>query len=371
MVPSLPESGKWITYRIGDHEFTCQVGDYEHHRTETIDSAGSHQYFDTCVTVKHMDGSEDTMTLEELSRYSWSYVEVPSQETLQAAATQGSNIQREIECAFCKSNTRKLRACNSCKKSYYCDQECQKNDWKTHKKDCFYDKIKRKPDPRYPLARISNDFRTRQRVMQSEFHNILLDGLYGRFETMHIQGSFFLPPSTSPDIGRWVRNPNPADLEPLERYQIQHDSPRTDNQESVIFKWRGLESRGHGNGEPIACSLIGIMECLLLDDQRYREGGLHYLAGGLESPGVFWAMIMNFNTFGTVAPFHANCNCSISKLPKKQKKLISKWDMIFKRAKEDEFDVQCMFSDTPVGCHNFGECPFKHEVECSVKVDKK
>ena len=76
------------------------------------------------------------------------------------------------------------------------------------------------------------------------------------------------------------------------------------------------------------------------------------LSGDVEDPCVFWAMVMNFNSFGTVALFHENCDCIIDRLPEEQRELISKWDMILNRVKENEFDVQCMFSETPIGCHN-------------------
>ena len=82
---------------------------------------------------------------------------------------------------------------------------------------------------------------------------------------------------------------------------------------------------------------------------------------------TFCYMLINFNTFGTVAPFHAPCHCNPSnnegQMPPKFRKLRSRWDKMFLRAKADPHDVQCMFADTPAGCHNFDNCPFKHDVE--------
>ncbi|CAF0769184.1 unnamed protein product [Brachionus calyciflorus] len=41
-------------------------------------------------------------------------------------------------CATCSKENAKYR-CGNCKKSWYCSQECQKADWKSHKPKCNYD----------------------------------------------------------------------------------------------------------------------------------------------------------------------------------------------------------------------------------------
>ena len=64
------------------------------------DHTGSHRLFETAVTITHMDGCEDSLTLEELGRYYWSYVEAPSEENLKTATIQSDNLQRRISCAF-------------------------------------------------------------------------------------------------------------------------------------------------------------------------------------------------------------------------------------------------------------------------------
>lgn len=47
------------------------------------------------------------------------------------------------ECNYCHKKESekdgkeiKLKRCSRCKKVYYCSKECQKEDWKTHKKEC-------------------------------------------------------------------------------------------------------------------------------------------------------------------------------------------------------------------------------------------
>merc|ERR1711872_1078236 len=128
----------------------------------------------------------------------------------------------------------------------------------------------------------------------------------------------------------------------------------------------------HANGEPTSCSLYMTIELVLEGEAEYKEGGLHYLALDNMDPGMFWGMALNFNTFGTVAPFTTKCHCNFPKMPPSYKKLKKQWDKIFTRAKKSGLDVQCMFADTPIGCHSFGldgeeGCKFKHDV--SVKND--
>lgn len=39
-------------------------------------------------------------------------------------------------CAFCKTINEKLKICGNCNSTHYCGIECQKKDWKNHKKLC-------------------------------------------------------------------------------------------------------------------------------------------------------------------------------------------------------------------------------------------
>ena len=94
---------------------------------------------------------------------------------------------------------------------------------------------------------------------------------------------------------------------------------------------------------------------------------IHHLVGEEMDPGNFWGMALNYNTFGTVAPFHTSCHCKFPKMPPKYKEMKKKWDKMFSRAKACSTDVQCMFADTKVGCHSFGmegeaNCKFKHDI---------
>jgi hypothetical protein len=53
--------------------------------------------------------------------------------------TLNSPITPQNRCGFCDwrpTNGVKLMRCVACKARLYCDRECQKNDWKFHKKGC-------------------------------------------------------------------------------------------------------------------------------------------------------------------------------------------------------------------------------------------
>ena len=52
---------------------------------------------------------------------------------------EGRGERKEGECATCgrgPAADKLFPACAKCRKARYCSQECQKVDWKTHKKTC-------------------------------------------------------------------------------------------------------------------------------------------------------------------------------------------------------------------------------------------
>ena len=48
------------------------------------------------------------------------------------------------KCANCKKFGLKFKKCSACQSVYYCSRECQRSDWKKHKKVCKKAKTKRK-----------------------------------------------------------------------------------------------------------------------------------------------------------------------------------------------------------------------------------
>ena len=50
-----------------------------------------------------------------------------------------------IKCNFCGIKSIPIKKCGKCKKAYYCNIECQKNDWNSHKIHCIEMNIVDKP----------------------------------------------------------------------------------------------------------------------------------------------------------------------------------------------------------------------------------
>lgn len=46
------------------------------------------------------------------------------------------SLEGYVGCAACRRMFKELKKCGRCKKIYYCSIECQKADWKEHKKNC-------------------------------------------------------------------------------------------------------------------------------------------------------------------------------------------------------------------------------------------
>lgn len=49
----------------------------------------------------------------------------------------GKNCSNMKRCDSCLTFTREVTYCSQCRNVKYCSQDCQKNDWKNHKKECF------------------------------------------------------------------------------------------------------------------------------------------------------------------------------------------------------------------------------------------
>ena len=72
-------------------------------------------------------------------------------------------------CSYCRKNLDKKRQCEQCadtlNATFYCSKECQKNDWKEHKKSCakypppLSDGTKYKDTPQYSDSDEEDDYR--------------------------------------------------------------------------------------------------------------------------------------------------------------------------------------------------------------------
>ena len=316
--------------------------------------SGFQNTVDKFAEIRCDDGILDNMDETDFNRTDWSYIDTPDKAELKDDEKKSFNVVISgWKCFSCGRKLKKRMGCSWCHKVFYCGAKCQKEHWAAHRQDCR-SKVVMRPNKRYPLSDPSSQFAATQAGIQEENSKLLQAALAGRFT-----------------VGEWmddgettVENPKAGvDLECLERYELFICG------KEFTFKWRGLCPEGHSipEGIPTACDMFFYMEVM---EEKMKQGGLHYMASAevLDSGHeTFWYMLINFNTFGTVAPFHAPCRCNPSnkegQMPPKLRELRSRWDEMFIRAKADPHDVQCMFADTQVGCHNFGKCPFKHDVE--------
>jgi len=350
----LPDVGRWIkiSYKNSDFEIKAKILSHEECEGSQWDSfSGFQNTVDKYAEIRYDDGTLDNMDEADFNRSDWSYIDAPGEAELKAAEDQSFNrAMGGFSCGSCGCDTKKLMQCSQCHNVFYCDANCQRAHWAAHRQDCKREKVVLRPNKRYPLSHPSSELAATQAEVQEENSKLLQAALAGRF--------------TVDDGERTVENPKAGeDLECLERYELFICG------KEFHLKWRGLCPKGHSipEGIPTACDMFLYMEMM---EENMKQGGLHYMASAEVLDGgheTFWYMLINFNTFGTVAPFHAPCRCNPSnkegQMPPKLRELRSRWDEMFIRAKADPHDVQCMFADTQVGCHNFGKCPFKHDVE--------
>jgi hypothetical protein len=138
--------------------------------------------------------------------------------------------------------------------------------------------------------------------------------------------------------------PHPFPQVPLDRYEVVWRDEIHTGDEHFTFR---------GSDEHHACTAP--LEMLaLLEDARFREGGLHYFAGD----PLFWTLIANWHVHGSALPFPGPCGDTCS-IPSKDKwrEVQALCDGWFRGASIDLFNVRCMFVDTPIGCHD-SVCPF-------------
>jgi hypothetical protein len=332
--------GKWINFKFGDSDFKYKILSYK--SDESVDwypySEGNYIIdLEKVAHVNDITGHEDWLDEKYFEDREWEYIEDPTEEELFKAKSERKNNMLGYKCNYCDATDRNLLKCSGCNEVRYCNQGCQLKDWQNHKKNCQKIKYVLKPNPRYPMIEIKRSTAKAQKIKQDLLNKVSENAFTGDFMTQ-IDGHVKL-------------NPKATDLEVGERYCLVAIANK---KHLYQFKQRALDGEGHSGSSPSSCSLYFAMEMLFDDDQGFKNSGLHYLVDYADDPNMFWGMALNFNTFGTVAPFNPNCHCNYPKMPPKYKKLQKQWDKMFSRAKADINDVQCMFADTTEGCHSFG-----------------
>lgn len=322
-----------------------------------------------------------------------------------------TNAQRQLvqSCNHCKkpcSEEVKLSVCSACKKARYCSSACQRAHWPEHKPFCIKPPatVPTKPIPdqepnprdvskicrgclklvpqidwkqrewdtahldgRCCLCRDPNYVRPRaapssqgnamssarrkeiggkQHELQRERAALLHAALTKSFNLRHSAHTRLAPVSYTPNSPADMKN-----LQQLDLYEVVWHDKETNLKDSCHFKFIGV-------GEYHACDLMmEVAGCL--QDERFEEGGIHYLIG---AERAFWSLIMNWHNYGTSLPFPGPCGNKCAKSPQMKAdwlKLQKKYDAIFQTALDNRYATRCMFVDTPFGCLDL-DCPFAH-----------
>ena len=348
-----PDVGRWISVTRNDFEFLYKILKYEYRNMAKVAVAMD----DMGLLCYPSEGF--------WKNFKWKYIEEPSYEELDNAKEKRFGYR----CSHCDKVSTSLKTCTGCMVTHYCNMDCLAQDWKYHKEDCKQTELVLKPNPRYPLAEVDQDRARATKNIQDELNKILKNALSGKFK-VNIDWE-------------WKTNPRATDL----RHGASYTLLTSINEEDYTyrFKFYSLDLPSHST-LPGACDLL---ECLMLFAGDNLE--LHDLVASdshpvnldgdtFNCPGIFWGMVLNYNTFGTVAPFNPICAHKFPKMPSKWRRVRKCWDEKFSRAKTDIQDVQCMFADiiadTEEGCHAFGlpgddGCKFKHDMLVAKEKKKK
>ena len=352
----LPDVGRWISMTHMGIRSKCEVLNHEE-TMDDIDDEFRKWLIEAKIfflaKVRHPNGEEICYDEMGLLKFSWHYIEPPTEddETTETVSSieRRNNILGHF-CNYCETVRKNLLKCGGCKKVRYCSLECQSYDREDHEDKCGKLKMTLIHNPRYPLEFAVRKIGKRQRQLQAELSFILKAALNGRYE-IWIQG-------------HWRENAKATDLGAGKIYFLRCTARR--KHEYQIIK--GIMPRTHCES-PTSCDLYSRLEILEEVGDSHRLTEVQWLVcaerrQNLSSP--FWSMALNFNTFGTVAPFSLHCRCSFPKQPPKYRAIQKKWDKIFNRAKADPMDVQCMWADKSFGCHAYSlpgdlRCKFKHD----------
>ena len=113
-----------------DHKNVCRTTTFSQKKTEPQDNSSAS--VDRKVDIQAPDENNTEIVGAEKKVEKSCKEEAEIQSNLEKES-EGINSHKE-ECAFCKLDA--SNKCTRCKKVYYCSKQCQKNDWKRHKRTC-------------------------------------------------------------------------------------------------------------------------------------------------------------------------------------------------------------------------------------------
>ena len=165
---ALPVAGRWIKWTIGKEnlEFKAEVlGHEDIEDSEFSPFTGFRSTLEKHVNIRFVDGTEDSLGPEDCQRHKWSYCDAPSNQEVDEQKNKSLNqamgglLGVGRSCTNCECVTKQLLQCVGCP-AFYCNASCQREDWSRHKVECKQEKIRRKPDPRYPLQQVDGEVGT-------------------------------------------------------------------------------------------------------------------------------------------------------------------------------------------------------------------
>jgi hypothetical protein len=196
-------------------------------------------------------------------------------------------------CAYCGKANQKAFKCSRCQSTHYCDQNCQKNDWKKHKRTCIPGTDAKFDEKGAPRDRAAFSDRVKAVGLPKLQQDMMIDRSCEFFAA--IDGNFSI----------CDRNGDVVDYTNLlncSTYTIDwtnsntcRPNPGTGGSRKCLFL----------SASSLALELHAMESARVDPHFKYLEGGILYLIG---EPHLFWSMLIHWhNNAGVCLPVQNDC----------------------------------------------------------------